>query len=194
MRDRRTRHDDGLRDDLMTHRPWSFGIYGVGYSRQPGTPERMRHTPSIERRVRATRARRGSTMVEQIALLALLGILATIGIRGIARLLDATWVHIATRDIADLVALAREQAAATGARAAVHFDAGAGHIAVHAGADTVARYDLSAHGHVLMETTRDSMAYAPSGLGFGAANLRVIVRKGASAETLTISRLGRVKR
>src|SRR5690349_5414130 len=92
---------------------------------------------------RIPRLRRGSTMVEQIALLALLGSLATIGARGIAKLLDATWVHIAARDIADLLALAREQAAATGARAAVRFDAAGGHVAVHAGADTVARYDLA---------------------------------------------------
>jgi hypothetical protein len=140
------------------------------------------------------RRRRGSTLVEQIALLALLGVLATVSIRGIARLLDATWVHIATRDVADLLALAREQATATGTRTAVRFDEAAGHVAVHAGTDTVARYDFSAHGRVAMEATRDSMAYAPSGLGFGAANLRVVIQKGASAETLTVSRLGRVKR
>jgi len=38
------------------------------------------------------------------------------------------------------------------------------------------------------------MAYAASGLGYGASNLRVIVRRGASADTITVSRLGRVKR
>jgi hypothetical protein len=169
------------------------------YSAQPRLPVRMQLMAPVGYRRVSSRAynqrkRRGSAMVEQIALLALLGILATVSIRGIARLLDATWVHIATRDIADLIALAREQAAATGARAAVRFDVAASHVAVHAGTDTVARYDLAQHGHVVMEATRDSMAYAPSGLGFGAANLRVVIRKGASAETLTVSRLGRVKR
>jgi hypothetical protein len=38
------------------------------------------------------------------------------------------------------------------------------------------------------------MAYSASGLGFGAANMRVIVSRGASADTITVSRLGRVRR
>jgi hypothetical protein len=132
--------------------------------------------------------------VEQVALLALLGLLAAIGVRGVASLLDATWVHIGARDVADLLALAREQASATGARTAVRFDAARGRVVVHAGADTVARYDLVLHGGLAMEVSRDSMAYAPSGLGYGAANLRVVLRKGASAETVSVSRLGRVRR
>lgn len=144
--------------------------------------------------MRRRRPRRGSTLVEQIALLALLGLLAAIGVRGIARLLDATMVHIAARDVADLLALAREQASATGTRTAVRFEPAAGRVVVHADRDTIARYDLARHGGLSLESTRDSMAYAPSGLGYGAANLRVVLRKGASAETLSVSRLGRVRR
>jgi Tfp pilus assembly protein FimT len=145
-------------------------------------------------RRRRRRPRHGSTLVEQIALLALLGLLAAVGIHAGAALLDAAWVHIAVQDVADLLALAREQASATGARTAVRFDAARGRVVVHAGADTVARYDLALHGGVTMEASRDSMAYSPSGLGYGAANLRVVLRKGASAETLSVSRLGRVRR
>ena len=145
-------------------------------------------------RPRRGRPRLGSTLVEQIALLALLGLLAAIGVRGVAALLDATWVHIAARDVADLLALAREQASATGTRTAVRFDAAAGRVVVHAGEDTIARYELAQHGGLAMDASRDSMAYSPSGLGYGAANLRVVLRKGASAETLSVSRLGRVRR
>ena len=140
------------------------------------------------------RQRRGSTLVEQIALLAMLGVLAAVGVRSIARVLDATMVHIAARDIADLLALARDQASATGARTAVRFDPSGGRVVVHADRDTIARYDVTQHGGLALEATRDSMAYSPSGLGYGAANLRVVLRKGASAETLTVSRLGRVRR
>jgi Tfp pilus assembly protein FimT len=139
-------------------------------------------------------SRRGSTLVEQIALLALLGALAAIGVRAAAGVLNATLVHIATRDVADLLALAREQASATGVRTAVRFDPAAGRVVVHAEGDTIARYDVTQHGALTLEASRDSMAYSPSGLGYGAANLRVVLRKGASAETLTVSRLGRVRR
>lgn len=152
--------------------------------------QKRRRVPAPRRH----RCRRGSTLVEQVALLATLGLLAAIGIRGIAALLDSTWTHIGARDVADLLSLAREQAAATGTRTAVRFDPAAGRVVVHAGTDTVARYDLAQHGGLTLEATRDSMAYAPSGLGYGAANLRVVLRKGASAETLTVSRLGRVRR
>jgi hypothetical protein len=113
---------------------------------------------------------------------------------GAGRLLDAGAVHGATRDVADLLALARAEAVATGRRTAVRFDVATSTIAVHAGSDTSVRYDVAAHGGVQFTASRDSMAYAPSGLGYGAANLQVVLRKGASAETVTVSRLGRVRR
>jgi hypothetical protein len=37
------------------------------------------------------------------------------------------------------------------------------------------------------------MAFGASGLGYGAANLRVVVRRGAASETVYVSRLGRVR-
>jgi len=38
------------------------------------------------------------------------------------------------------------------------------------------------------------MAYAPNGLGYGASNLTVVLRRGSAAETIFVSRLGRVRR
>jgi hypothetical protein len=46
---------------------------------------------------------------------------------------------------------------------------------------------------VALEATRDSLAYGPDGLGVGAANLRLVLRRGAAADTLSVSRLGRVR-
>jgi hypothetical protein len=37
------------------------------------------------------------------------------------------------------------------------------------------------------------MVYDPRGLGFGAANLSLVLSRGDAADTLTVSRLGRVK-
>jgi len=140
------------------------------------------------------RTREGSTLIEQIILLAVLGIITAVGVAGGARLLDAVTVHGATREIAELFALARDRAMATGTRTAVRFDVAQARVVVHAGPDTLANLELLESRAIELAVTRDSMAYLPSGLGYGAANLRVIVSRGASHDTLTVSRLGRVKR
>ena len=110
------------------------------------------------------------------------------------QLLDAATVHAASRDVADLFALARDQAVASGMRTAVRLDAVRGRVLVHAAVDTIATLDLAQRSDVRITASRDSMAYAASGLGYGAANLRVILQRGLSADTVTVSRLGRVRR
>ncbi len=139
------------------------------------------------------RTRRGSTFAEQLIVLVLSAILLSITSVGGSRLLDAITVAVSTREAADLLAFARDHAVASSRRTAVRFDAGLGRLIVHAGVDTLARANLRA-ASVVLRATRDSMAYAPSGLGVGAANMRLILSRGASSDTILISRLGRVRR
>ncbi len=137
---------------------------------------------------------RGFTLVEQLWVLLVSGLLLSLSVAGGARLLNATITRSSANDVADLLAMARDQAVATGTRTAVRFDASAGRVVVHAAFDTLARLELTRHRAVLLEASRDSMAYTASGLGYGASNLRVVLRRGTSADTVTISRLGRVRR
>ena len=81
----------------------------------------------------------------------------------------------------------------TGTATAVYLDSRRRRLVVHAGTDTIARLELSPRA-VALAVSRDSMTYTATGLGFGAANLRAIISRGASADTITVSRLGRVKR
>jgi len=150
------------------------------------------HTPRVATGYR--QHRRGSTMIEQLWVLLLVGILVGLAVGGGAKILDATVVRASANDVASAFASARDQAIATGTRTAVELNSRAGRVVVHADADTTLRLELQRMRSVSLESTRDSMAYAPSGLGFGAANLRVIVQRGTSADTITVSRLGRVKR
>lgn len=138
--------------------------------------------------------RRGSTLIEQLWLLVVSGVVLSATVVGGARLLDAAVVRGAASDVADLFAIARDQAVATGKRTAVHIDMSSGRLIIHADVDTLMRLELAQSRSVSVIATRDSMAYAASGLGYGASNLRMIVRRGASADTITVSRLGRVKR
>lgn len=138
--------------------------------------------------------RKGSTLVEQLVVLAIAGICLAVASASGARALHAAAVHSASRDVAELFAMARDRAMATGTRTAVRLDIARHQISVHSGSDTLARLNVYDRHAVVMQTTRDSMAYLPSGLGFGAANLRVIVTRGTSHDTINVSRLGRVRR
>lgn len=140
------------------------------------------------------RRRRGSTLVEQLVALTLLGILLAVAVKSSAYLADRAATRAAGRDAADAFAAARDQAIATNARTAVRVSEQNGTLAVHRGTDTLMRLHLGAQHRVNVHATRDSMAYSSLGLGWGAANLRLILTRGAAAETLTVSRLGRVKR
>ena len=132
--------------------------------------------------------------MEQLWLLVISGIVLSASVVGGARLLDSAAVRTSANDVADLFAIARDQAIATGKRTAVRIDRTEGRLVIHADVDTLMRLELARLRAVSIESTRDSMAYSASGLGYGASNLRVIVRRGASADTITVSRLGRVKR
>jgi Tfp pilus assembly protein FimT len=133
-------------------------------------------------------------LVEQLWVLLISGVLLAATVAGGARLFDAMTVRAAARDVADLFAVARDHAVEQGLRTAVRIDARAGRVIVHADGDTLSRLELRRTSAVRVEASRDSMAYSASGLGFGAANMRVIVSRGASADTITVSRLGRVRR
>lgn len=145
-------------------------------------PRRARSRPKVPRH--------GVTLPEQMVVLAMTGVLLALGIAAGLPLLDALAVETASQEVADLLGAARDHAFTTQTRTAVRFDGAARRVVVHTGTDTVAHTVLAAG--VRLESTRDSMAYAPSGLGYGAANLRIVVSRGRSADTITVSRLGRV--
>ena len=139
------------------------------------------------------RVRTGTTMVEQLAVLVVIGVLAAIVVRSVAGALDALAVRAAAREIKDVFAAAREYAVARGVRTAVQVEPFAARVTALSGTDTVLVRPLGLLHQVALTTSRDSMAYSPSGLGYGASNLRVIVWRHRSAETVTVSRLGRVR-
>lgn len=137
--------------------------------------------------------RRGVTLLDQLLALLVLGALFALGLQGVGALRDRLSVQTARRALTDALALAREHASAVGARTAVRFDGLGGHVAVHVGNDTVYQLPLAARHGVQLVASRDSVAYLPSGLGFGAANVRLILTRGRAADTVTVSRLGRVR-
>lgn len=137
--------------------------------------------------------RSGVTLIDQLLAISLLGIVVAITMHGAGSLRDRLAVRTAARALREALGLAREQAIAGGARTSVRFGSADGTVTVHMRGDSLHRAPL-AHTHgVTLEASRDSIAYLPSGLGYGAANVRVVLRRGEHADTVTVSRLGRVR-
>jgi hypothetical protein len=59
--------------------------------------------------------------------------------------------------------------------------------------DTVRRARVGAEHEVTLSSNRGSMSYSATGLGYGAANLSLVVRKRSAMDTIVVSRLGRVR-
>ena len=140
-----------------------------------------------------TEPRAGTTTVEQIITMTVLAIIAGMAVVGGGPVLDAAAVEAASQQTVTLLAFARDQALATGSSTAVRVDRASQRIIVHVARDTLAMAAF-ATSRVVLNATRDSMAYGPSGLGAGAANLRITLTRGRRADTITVSRLGRVAR
>lgn len=92
------------------------------------------------------------------------------------------------------VLLARQSAILRAAHTGIIIDRPGGHVAVVTGGETLMRRDLEGTYGVALSSTRDSTAYSPLGHGFGAANLSLVIARGRVAETIFVSREGRVRR
>lgn len=140
------------------------------------------------------RPRAGMTLVELLVVLALVGIVAAIAIPRGARLRDGAAVRAAALDAEQAFALARAEAVGWRSAVAVRIDTAAARLELRRGADLLLVRALGDAYHVRLSATRDSLAYDARGLGRGAANLTLVVRRGSVAESLVVSRLGRLRR
>ena len=138
--------------------------------------------------------RYGTTVPELIVVVTIVGVLGTIAISRTATLRDRMSVRAAATETVSTFALARRWSLSRASRTAIMIDTSNASIVVRSYADTVAQRRLGSSHGVSISASRDSMAYAPNGLGYGASNLTIVVRRGEAAETIFVSRLGRVRR
>lgn len=136
----------------------------------------------------------GFTLYEIVLVVGLLLILGVLAAPRYMALRDRIAVDGAASGIVRALVDARAAAIRLGARAAVSVDTQTASLAVHVQGDTLARVPLRDLFGVTLSTSRDSMAYSATGLGYGATNSSLVVRRGAAAETVSVSRTGRVRR
>lgn len=136
---------------------------------------------------------RGFTIIELTITLVIAAILSAIVLPRAAGFIDSIEVRGAVTEIEALFSTARHAAIARGAQATLDIDPARAIVSVRAGADTIATREVgSAHG-VSLQGTRTSITYSPTGMGYGAGNLSLIVARGRLADTIFVSRLGRVR-
>lgn len=138
--------------------------------------------------------RSGMTLIEVGITVGILGIMAGLTFPRFGSYRDRIAVDAATSSTLSLLATARHAALRRATRTAVHLDSARGTVSIVAGVDTIERRPLRDVHQVEFSASRDSIAFTPSGLGFGAANTQIILRRGVAADTIAVSRLGRARR
>ena len=145
------------------------------------------------RRVRSSVGESGLTVPELLIVMTILGVVLAIAIPNAKAGLDRVSVRSAASDIRATLGYARMLAMSGGIPVAVEVDSIYGTVRVGRGDEKILMRGIGqAHG-VRLGKTRDSLTYDPRGFGRGAANLSILVRRGASVETVFVSRLGRVR-
>ena len=137
--------------------------------------------------------RTGYTMVELLLVLAVVGVTAAVGVRQMRAYLDRVATRAAVVEAALAVADARDAAGTVHALTVLRVDTVVGSLTLWARGERLATHALAHQHGVRVSTTRDSIAFDVRGLGYGAANLTLVARRGAAADTLVTSRLGRTR-
>lgn len=138
--------------------------------------------------------RRAATLIEVTIVLSVAGLLVGIVAVPAARLFDGVQVRSAVSAVSAACALARSAAIARSTLAEVTLVPDEARVIVIAGADTLSDERLGSRFGITLEATATRIRYSPLGHGWGLANARIIARRGRAADTLTVSRLGRVRR
>ncbi len=140
------------------------------------------------------RSRVGFTLLETLLVVTIIALITGVAIPRTRYLLDAIAVRAASEEVATILQFARHSAMTRGERISVDIDSAPARVTMRAGGDTIrSRNENAIHG-VKFRVTRSAVVYTQLGMAFGVSNLSVFVTRGAAAETVVVSRLGRVRR
>lgn len=138
--------------------------------------------------------RQGLTLAELLLVCTFAGLVAGITLPRAASFVDVLRLQQASHEVAGAVTLARAAAIRRANYTRLVIDGPHGELRIESGPDTLYRRNLRAMHRVALSASRDTITYAPSGLGYGIANSTIVVSIGQRAETVTVSRLGRMRR
>ena len=140
---------------------------------------------------------RGATLVELTTVTLILGVMASMVAPPVRRYLDGAAVGAAAERFAAVHAAARQTAILRGRLARYEVDRSATTLTLSLRSPLGGAWDTLravALGDVRLTVSQPTVTFSPLGIGFGASNTTVIFARGAAAETLTVSRTGRLRR
>ena len=135
----------------------------------------------------------GATLAELLVVLAIVGLLATMVLPSLARLHDGLMVRGAASEVMMTFFTARARAVDDARLTTVVLDGATGRVSIIARGETLLARPVAASRGVTLSASRPTASYFPDGLGLGGANLSIVLSRGAAAETVLVSREGRVR-
>ena len=139
---------------------------------------------------------KGFTLLELMVVLLIVAVLLAFGVPRAARLMDWLETERAARDVTTALAVGRNGAVMQSTRARIEIAADTLRIDRLEANDWQPWWRLpgpSSHG-VNLEISNPTVTFGPTGMGWGVSNTKIVLRRGSQAETITTSRVGRVKR
>ena len=133
------------------------------------------------------------TLLELVVVLSLVGLLMALAVPRFSAMRDSASVRAAMADLGADFSMARQSAIARRTAVAVVLDTTLGTVVLRSAGRAFSRHTLHATYGIVLGANRDSAVYDPRGLGYAVSNLTVTVRRGAIVDTLTMSRMGRVR-
>ena len=143
--------------------------------------------------IHSSAARAGVTLPELVLVMLIIGLTTLIGLRQLHVYLDRIATRDAVRAAGGVVQRARDEAIALHTPVSVRIDTISATLELLARGLALGKTPLGDIHGVALSTTRDSITFDVRGLGYGAANLTLVARRGRATDTLVVSRLGRVR-
>jgi len=140
--------------------------------------------------------RRGFTLLELVVVLAIVALLTTFAVWRLVPLVDWIAADGAARDLTSALAVTRTAAVLRGTRARLRIAADSLRIDREgpAGWEPYARWAGPASAGVTLTVSNSEVVFSPLGIAWGLSNTRIVLSRGSQIETITTSRLGRVRR
>jgi Tfp pilus assembly protein FimT len=139
---------------------------------------------------------RGATLPELTVVTLIIGVLASVVVPPVRRYLDQATVRGASERFVAVHAVTRQSAILSGRLSRYVVDRGTNTLVLSLRTpqgrwDTVRVVPL---GDLRLTVSQPTVTFNPLGVGYGASNTTVIFARGVSAETVTVSRTGRLRR